>query len=90
MNTEIMKKIETAMRNLEKNNMKAYFVETKADVVPLVRTLINEGDTVSNGGSQSLKETGVMDELKSGRYNYLDRSREGITREEVEEVYRQA
>ncbi len=29
-----------------------------------------------------------MDELKSGRYNYLDRSREGITREEVEQVYR--
>ena len=89
MNAEIKKRIETTMQNLAKNNIKPYFVETKEEVVPLIRTLVNEGAIVSNGGSVTLKQTGVMDELKSGRYNYLDRSREGITRDEVEEVYRQ-
>ena len=84
-----MKIVEKTMENLRKNNIKPFFVEKKEDVLPLIRTLVNEGDTVSNGGSVTLKECGVMDELKSGRYNYLDRSREGITREEVEEVYRE-
>ncbi len=84
-----MKIVEKTMENLRKNNIKPFFVEKKEDVLPLIRTLVNEGDTVSNGGSVTLKECGVMDELKSGRYNYLDRSREGITREEVEDVYRE-
>ena len=89
MTPEIKAIIEKTMENLQKNNIKPFYVDTKEDVLPLVRTLVKEGDTVSNGGSVTLKQTGVMDELKSGRYNYLDRSREGITREEVEEVYRQ-
>lgn len=81
-------KIEKTMENLKRNRMEPYFVETKQEVLPLVRALLKQGDTVSNGGSESLKETGVIDELKSGRYNYLDRSRQGITRQEVEEIYR--
>lgn len=88
MNAEILSKIERTMENLRKNNMKPYFVETKEDVLPLVKTLINEGDTVSNGGSMTLKACGIIDELRSGKYNFLDRSREGITRDEVEKVFR--
>lgn len=88
MTTVMQAKVEKTMENLKKNNIKPFFVETKEEVLPLVRTLVKEGDTVSNGGSITLKQTGVMDELKSGKYNYLDRSREGITREEVEQVYR--
>lgn len=85
---EINAIIEKTMQNLQKNNIKPFYVDTKEEVVPLVKTLINEGDTVSNGGSVTLKQTGVAELLKSGKYNYLDRSREGITREEVEQVYR--
>ena len=86
--SEIKAKIEKTMENLKRNNIKPFYVETKEEVVPLIKTLINEGDTVSNGGSVTLKQTGVMDLLKSGKYNYLNRSREGITPEEVEKVYR--
>lgn len=88
MNTETMAKIKLTMENLKRNNMQPFYVESKTDVVPLVETLIKEGDTVSNGGSMSLKETKVIGLLKSGRYNYLDRGKLGITPEEVEEVYR--
>lgn len=89
MDNEIKAKIDLTMKNLKINKMKPYFVQTKQEVLPLVKTLLKEGDTVSNGGSVSLKQTGVIDELKSGKYNYLDRSREGITPEEIEQVYRQ-
>ena len=81
-------KVKKTMENLRRNNIKPFYVETKEEVVPLIKTLVKEGDTVSNGGSVTLKQTGVIDELKSGKYNYLDRSREGITRAEIEAVYR--
>ncbi len=80
--------IEKVMENLRKNRMDAYFVESRAEVVPLVKTLICEGDTVGLGGSMSLKETGVADLLRSGDYRFLDRAREGITPEEVQKIYR--
>lgn len=81
-------KIEKTMENLRRNNMSAFFCETKEDVQNLVKTLIKEGDTVSNGGSETLKQTGVIDILKSGKYNYLDRSKPGLTPDEIVDVYR--
>ncbi len=80
--------IQKVLENLRKNRMDAYFVESRADVVPLVKTLIKEGETVGLGGSMTLNETGVMDLLRNGDYRFLDRAREGITPEEVQQVYR--
>lgn len=70
----IQKRIEKTAKNLRGNNMEAYIVNSKDEVVPLVKKLINKGDTISTGGSISLKETGVMDLLKSGDYNFIDRT----------------
>lgn len=77
--------IEKVMANLEKNGIKPYFVETKQEVVPLVKTLISKGESVSNGGSQSLKETGVMDLLNCGDYDFIDRT--GLQGEELRQAY---
>lgn len=80
--------IEKTIENLKKNNMQAYFCENSEEAQALVKTLIKKGETISSGGSQTLKETGIMDIIKSGDYNYLDRAVEGYTREDVEKVYR--
>lgn len=81
--------IKTTMENLEKNNIKPYYVETKAEVVPLIKTLINKGETISCGGSMSLKECGVNDEIfNSGDYCFIDRS--GLQGEELRECYGKA
>lgn len=77
--------IEKVMKNLEKNNFKPYFVESASDVVPLVKTLINKGDSVSNGGSQTLKETGVSELLACGDYDFIDRT--GLEGEELRQAY---
>ena len=61
------------LNNLEKNNIKPFYLETKEEVVDLVSQLINEGDTVTTGGSHSLFESGVVELLESGRYNFLNR-----------------
>ena len=87
-NAEIKARIDKTLENLKRNNMDAYFCDTKEDACALVKTLINKGDVISSGGSMTLKETGVYDIITSADYNCLDRSRAGITREEIEEVYR--
>lgn len=79
--------LEKVIPNLQKNNMQAFYVETKAEVVPLIRKLVASGATVSNGGSQTLKQCGVIDLLRSGEFNYLDRAKPGLTEEEVHQVY---
>ena len=56
--------IEKTMKNLEKNNISAYYAEDKSKVVPIIKSLVLEGSTVSNGGSETLIETGVMSLLE--------------------------
>ena len=84
-NTE--RRIQRTMEALRANNMEAYYVKAAAEVRPFVEQMIPEGAVVSNGGSVSLAETGVMDLLASGRYQYLDRSK--VTGEELHALFRQ-
>ncbi len=81
--------INRTMDALRKNNMQPFFCEKKEDAAGLVAALMKKGDTVSHGGSVTLKETGITKLLSGGDYNYLDRSKEGLTREDVENIYRQ-
>ena len=39
------------------------------------------------GDSMTLFETGVIDFLRKGNYEFLDKYREGITSEEKKEIY---
>ncbi len=70
--------------------MEAYFCQTKEEAFDKVKSMLNKGDIITNGGSVTLAEAGIMDLIKSGDYTYLDRAKEGITREEVEKIYRKA
>ncbi len=81
--------IEKVMKQLKKNGMDVYDLKQREQVVAQVRELIPEGSLVSVGGSVTLQQTGVMDLLRSGSYRFLDRDRKGITREEVQQVYRE-
>ena len=82
--------IEKTMENLRKNNMVPYFAETKEDALKLIKTLVKEGETVSVGGSVTLNEIGALDMLRNGDYNFLDRYKEGLSREEVTEIFRKS
>ena len=77
--------IKKTMANLEKNNMKPYFVEKKEEVIPLIKTLIADGESVSHGGSETLKKIGVIQMLKTGNYDYIDRS--GLEGEALRQSY---
>ena len=88
MTPEIKARIDKTIENLKRNKMEAYYCENKEKACELVKTLINKGDTLASGGSVTLKQTGIYDIIHSSDYNYLDRSAEGITPEQREEIYR--
>lgn len=90
MEKEMLLVIEKTIENLKKNNMAAYYCETSQQAKELVESLINEGDTVTHGGSVTLKQTKIVELLNSGKYNYLKRDADGLTREQVEEIYRKS
>ena len=86
---EAMKaRVEATLKNLKRNRMEAYYVDTKEQACDLVKTLVHPGATVSCGGSVTLKQTGVYDIIASGDYDFLDRSA-CKTAEETDALYRQ-
>jgi L-lactate utilization protein LutB len=83
-------RIDKVMHNLEKNNIKSFFVNSKDEVVPLVSELLNDGDTISVGGSISLFESGVLEHLRCDRYKFLDRYTDGLSQQDIREIYLQS
>lgn len=81
--------LKKTMENLEANNFAVYFVESKSDVVPLVKALVPTGSVVSNGGSISLEQCGVLEMFRNGDYEFLDRSK-ATTPKETREIYLRA
>ena len=82
-------KILRTITSLEKNNMNGYLVKSKEELIDKIIILTNKGEKVSCGGSMSLVETGVMDLLRSGRYEFLDRAKEGLSIEDIDRIYRE-
>lgn len=84
----VEKKVERVICNLQKNNMDGYFVQDEQELKEKLQELMNQGETVSVGGSMTLFETGIIDLLRNGKYQFLDRYKEGLTPEDVEDIYR--
>ena len=82
--------VKETIENLKKNNMDAYYAEKKEDVLPIVKSLLKNGETITSGGSVTLKECGILDFVKNGDYNFFDRYKDGLTPEEREKIYRDA
>ena len=64
-----------------------HYVDTKAEVLPLVKRLLKKGDTVAVGGSVTLSETGIMELLQSGEYTFLDRYAPNLTPDERHDIF---
>ena len=80
-------RIEKLMHNLKERQFKPFYAEKRQDVIPIVMSLVKPGDTVANGGSQTLKECGVVEFLARGDFNYLTVN-EDMTGREKKEIMR--
>lgn len=79
---ELLKK---TAENLEKNNFKTFIVQSKEEVYGIVKSLVKKDSVIGFGGSESLKETAVLDLLEQDGYTLLDRRKEGA---DVNKIYR--
>ncbi|MHB1485578.1 MAG: lactate utilization protein [Saccharofermentanales bacterium] len=79
--------IDKAAGNLNRNGIETFFVEKKSDVVPLLKKMIKTGDVVGLGGSMTLFECDVIDFLRDGDYQLLDRYADNLTGSEMNDVF---
>ena len=77
MNPNVFKRNELlaqrVIRGLQSRNMNGYYAADKQAALAQALALIPEGSTVTMGGGMSVREIGLVDALKAGNYNYLDR-----------------
>ncbi len=63
------------IKGLESRNMKGYYAESKEEALKLALELIPENSSVTMGGAMSAHEIGLVDALKEGNYNFIDRDK---------------
>ena len=61
------------IKGLQSRNMSGYYAETREEALQLALSLIPEGSTATMGGGVSVQEIGLVDALKNGNYNFIDR-----------------
>ena len=77
-------------KHLEKRRMEGYYCTSSQEARDLALSFVKEGDVVSFGGSMTLAETGLLEELRrKERITLLDRST-ASTPEEVQQIYEKA
>ena len=63
------------IKGLESRNMSGYYAATKEKALETALSLIPEGSSVTMGGAMSAHEIGLVDALKKGNYNFIDRDK---------------
>ena len=61
------------IKGLESRNMKGYYASNKEEALAKALELIPTGASVTMGGAMSAHEIGLVDALKNGDYNFIDR-----------------
>jgi hypothetical protein len=84
--TIFRKKAERVIENLKKRNINGVYVRTAPEAITEICRLIPDGSSVALGGSVTVMQSGLLDELRKKKIELLDRYRPGITNEEVETV----
>lgn len=84
------KRIEKTIKALENNKINGYFVKNKEELIKTIEKIVKKNSIVSCGGSMTLFETGVIDHLRSGRYEFLDRYEEGLSNDDIKNIYRKS
>lgn len=71
------------LRNLQRRNFEAFFCRNKAEALEKAMSLIEEGSSVSWGGSVTIQEIGLIDRLYEleSKFTLIDRDKAGSVAE---------
>lgn len=79
----------TLVRHLKQRHFEAYYCHNVDELLAQVKSLVPEGSTITWGGSDTIRATGVTAMLKKGNYQVFDRD-DAITDDERIAIYRKA
>ena len=65
--------IENTIKSLANRNMEGFYADNKEEALSIAKKLLNGCKSVGAGGSMTIKEVGLYDELKKGNYGFIDR-----------------
>lgn len=66
-------KIRDLMEVLERRGFNPVYADTVDEARKIVMDMIPEGSTIAVGGSVTLNETGILDEIRKPEYKFIDR-----------------
>ncbi|MFT3985058.1 MAG: lactate utilization protein [Lachnospiraceae bacterium] len=69
----MQKQAQTIIKNLEKRNMEGHYFPAAKECVEYILRMIPVGSVVTNGGSMTISDIGLLSEIKKGNYEYIDR-----------------
>lgn len=79
MNDNIFKRNELlaqkVIKGLASRNMAGYYAASAEEAKKIALDIIPEGASVTMGGGMSVHEIGLVDSLKEGNYNFIDRDK---------------
>ncbi len=70
--------MEEIIKALKSRNMNGHLAKDKSEALEVAISLIDKSQQISLGGSLSVKEIGLFDELNNGKYKLVNRYIDGI------------
>ncbi len=94
MDQNVEKILEIKNRKMQKafnqNHIELIFLNNQEELLKYLDNLIEENQTVGVGGSMTLFETGVIDYLRKKPIRFLDRYQEGLSTDQIENIFHQS
>lgn len=78
---------EKTIKGLQSRNMSGYYAADKEEALKIALGLIPEGSSVTMGGCMSAHEIGLVDAIKNGNYDFIDRDAYEDKREAMLRAY---
>jgi len=79
---------EQVIKNFKKRGLDGIYCESSDEAVKTICRMVPAGSLVGLGGSETIIESGLVDALRRMDIRLLDRYKEGVSKEEVNEMSR--
>lgn len=79
---------EQVIKNLKKRGIEGIYCDSSSQAVTEICRMVPAGSLVGLGGSETIIEAGLVDALRGMDIRLLDRYKEGVSKEEVNEIRR--
>ena len=83
LNEVIDQRLERTANALTKNNFEVHIVCDRAQARECVKALLNDGDSIGVGGSETLSECDILSLVREDRYSFIDRYESGLSKSEI-------